>query len=103
MAYRLIAKAVMGPAKRCWGLFAGGGRWMACLEGEKFDQIAALIESSSALSGVLALMLAGTPYREISASEIDALADLSYNIHLNLNQLKEIWAQVSDEQTKGRN
>ena len=76
---------------------------MACLEGEKFDQIAALIESSSALSGVLALMLAGTPYREISASEIDALADLSYNIHLNLNQLKEIWAQVSDEQTKGRN
>ena len=103
MAYRLIAKAVMGPAKRCRGLFAGGGRWMACLEGEKFDQIAALIESSSALSGVLALMLAGTPYREISASEIDALADLSYNIHLNLNQLKEIWAQVSDEQTKGRN
>ncbi len=76
---------------------------MACLEGEKFDQIAALIKSSSALSGVLALMLAGTPYREISASEIDALADLSYNIHLNLNQLKEIWAQVSDEQTKGRN
>ena len=42
--YRLIAKAVMGPAKRCWGLFVGGGRWMACLEGEKFDQIAALIE-----------------------------------------------------------
>ena len=100
MAYRLIAKAVMGlqsAAGACWG------RWMACLEGEKFDQIAALIESSSALSGVLALMLAGTPYREISASEIDALADLSYNIHLNLNQLKEIWAQVSDEQTKGRN
>ena len=76
---------------------------MACLEGETIDRIAALIESSRALSGVLALVLAGTPYREISASEIDALADLSYNIHLNLNQLKEIWAQVSDEQTKGRN
>ena len=76
---------------------------MACLEGEKVDQIAALIESLRALSGVLALVLAGTPHTEISASEIDALTDLSYNIHLNLNQLKEIWAQVSDEQTKGRN
>ena len=76
---------------------------IARLEGEKVDQIAALIESSRALSGVLALVLAGTPHREISASEIDALTDLSYKIHLNLNQLEEIWAQVSDEQTKGRN
>ena len=75
---------------------------MACLEGEKVDQITPLLESSRALSSVLALMLAGTPHTEVSASEIDALTDLAYNIHLNLNQLKEIWAQVSDEQTKGR-
>jgi hypothetical protein len=75
---------------------------MACLEGKKFDQIAALIESSQALSGVLALMLAGTPHTEISASEIDALTDLSYQIHLNLSQLEEIWAQVSSMQTKKR-
>jgi len=66
---------------------------MACLEGEKVDQIAALIESLRALSGLLALMLASTPHTEVSASEIDALTDLAYNIHLNLNQLEEIWAQ----------
>ena len=73
---------------------------MADLEGEKFDQIAALIESSRALSSVLALMLAGTPQEEISANKVDALVDLSYKIHLNLNQLEEIWAQVSNRQTK---
>jgi hypothetical protein len=76
---------------------------MACLEGETIDRIAALIESSRALSGVLALVLASTPPGELSASEIDALTDLSYKIHLNLDQLQEIWAQVSDELTKGRN
>ena len=74
---------------------------MACLEGETIDRIAALIKSSRALSGVLALVLAGTPHREIAAGEIDALADLSYNIHLNLDQLEEIWAQVSDELNRG--
>ena len=76
---------------------------MACLEGETIDRIAALIESSRALSGVLALVLASTPPGELSASEIDALTDLSYNIRLNLDQLEEIWAQVSDELTKERN
>ena len=60
-------------------------------------------ESLHALSGVLALALASTPRGEISACKIDALTDLSYKIHLNLDQLEEIWAQVSDEQTKGRN
>jgi hypothetical protein len=67
---------------------------MVCLEGEAIDRIAALIESSRALSGVLALVLASTPSGELSASEIDALTDLSYNIHLNLDQLNEIWVQV---------
>jgi len=66
---------------------------MACLEGETIDRITALIESSRALSGVLALVLASTPPGELSASEIDALTDLSYKIHLNLDQLDEIWAQ----------
>jgi len=98
----LIAKAIMGP-KRLLGPVRRRGAIMACLEGEKFDQIAALIESSRALSGVLALVLAGTPHMEISASEIDALTDLAYNIYLNLSQLEEVWAQVSNEQTKGRN
>jgi hypothetical protein len=73
---------------------------MACLEGEKVDQIAGLIDSSRALSSVLALILAGTPHTEVSTSELDALTDLSYQIHLNLSQLEEIWAQVSNEQTK---
>ncbi|MFZ1883052.1 MAG: hypothetical protein WAU53_05480 [Rhodoplanes sp.] len=73
------------------------------MEGETIDRIAALIESSRALSGVLALVLASTPPGELSASEIDALTDLSYNIRLNLDQLEEIWAQVSDELTKERN
>jgi hypothetical protein len=76
------------------------GALMAELEGEKFDQIAALIGSSRALSSVLALMLAGTPHMEISASELDALTDLSYKIHLNLSQLEEIWVHVANEQTK---
>jgi len=76
---------------------------MAYLEGETIDRIVALIESSRALSSLLALMLASTPPGELSASEIDALVDLSYKIHLNLDQLQEIWAQVSDELTKGRN
>ena len=79
-------------------VFAGAlkmGATMACLEGETMDQITALIESSRALSGVLALVLASTPPGEqLSASEIDALTDLSYKIHLNLDQLDEIWAQV---------
>lgn len=76
---------------------------MACLEGETIDQVAALIESTRALSGVLALVLASTPPGELSASEIDALTDLSYKIRLNLDQLEEIWAKVSDELTRGRN
>jgi hypothetical protein len=75
---------------------------MACLEGETIDRIAALIESSRALSGVLALVLASTPPGELSASEIDALTDLSYKIHLNLDQLEEIWTQMSDELNRGR-
>ena len=79
------------------------GATMACLEGETIDRIAALIESTRALSGVLALMLASTPPGKLSASEIDALTDLSYEIHLNLDQLEKIWAQVSDDLTKTRN
>ena len=75
---------------------------MACLEGETIDRIAALIESSRALSGVLALVISSTPRGELSASDIDALTDLSYKIHLDLEQLKEIWAQVSDELNRGR-
>jgi hypothetical protein len=75
---------------------------MACLEGETIDRIAALIESPRALSGVLALVIASTPRGELSASEIDALTDLSYKIHLDLDQLKEIWAQVSDELNRSR-
>ena len=75
---------------------------MACLDGEIIDRIAALIESSRALSGVLALALASTPRGELSASEIDALTDLSYKIFLNFDQLEEIWAQVSQELTRGR-
>ena len=78
------------------------GATMACLEGETIDRIATLIESSRALSGVLALVLASTPRGELSASEMDALTDLSYNIRLNLDQLNEIWAQVSDELNRGR-
>jgi len=74
---------------------------MACLEGETIDRIAALIESSRALSGVLALVLASTPPGELSASEMDAATDLSYKIHVNLDQLQEIWAQVSDKLTRG--
>jgi hypothetical protein len=69
---------------------------MACLEGEIVDRITALIESSHALSGVLALTLASTPSGEVSASEMDALTELSYSIHLNLDQLEKIWAQASN-------
>lgn len=74
---------------------------MVCLEGETIDRIATLIESTRALSGVLALVLASTPPGELSANEMDALTDLSYEIHLNLDQLDEIWAQASDQLTKG--
>lgn len=74
---------------------------MACLEGEVTEQIAVLIESLRALSGVLALVLASTPPEELSANELDALTDLSYEIHLKLGQLEEIWAQVRNEQTRG--
>jgi len=65
-------------------------------------RIAALVESSRALSGVLALVLASTPPGEISASGIDALTDLSYKIRLNLDQLNEIWAQASEELNRGQ-
>jgi hypothetical protein len=63
-------------------------------------RIAALIESTRSLSGVLALVLASTPAGELSASELDSLTDLSYEIHLKLDQLQEIWAQVSDEEIR---
>jgi hypothetical protein len=46
-----------------------------------------------ALSGVLALVLASTPPGELSANEMDALTDLSYEIHLNVDQLQKLWAQ----------
>ena len=72
---------------------------MAYLEGETMDRIAALTESSRELSGILALVVASTPGGELSASEMDALTDLSYKIQLNLDQLSEVWAQVSDELT----
>jgi hypothetical protein len=68
---------------------------MARLEGETIDRITALVESSRALSGVLALMLASTPSGELSASEMDALTELSYLMHLDLDQLEKIWAQAS--------
>ncbi|MFO1100168.1 MAG: hypothetical protein U1E81_18370 [Xanthobacteraceae bacterium] len=68
---------------------------MARLEGETIDRITALVESSRALSGVLALMLASTPSGELSASEMDALSELSYLIHLDLDQLEKIWARAS--------
>ena len=71
------------------------------MEGETIDRIAALVKSSRALSGVLALVLASTPPGEISASGIDALTDLSYKIRLNLDQLNEIWAQASEELNRG--
>jgi len=34
---------------------------------------------------------------------MDALTDLSYEIHFNLDRLQKLWAQVSDEPTKARN
>ena len=68
---------------------------MARWDGETIDRITALVESSRALSGVLALMLASTPSGELSANELDALTELSYLIHLNLDQLEKIWAQAS--------
>ncbi|MFZ1885024.1 MAG: hypothetical protein WAU53_15855 [Rhodoplanes sp.] len=83
-------------------VFPGALRVEATMEGETIDRIAALIESTRALSGVLALVLASTPPGELSASEMDALTDLSYNIRLNLDQLNDIWAQVSDELNRGR-
>jgi hypothetical protein len=42
-------------------VFPGALRVEATMEGETIDRIAALIESSRALSGVLALVLASTP------------------------------------------
>ena len=76
---------------------------MAMLEGEIMDRIRVLIDLLRALSGTLALALASTPRAELSASQIDALVDLSYEIHRNLDQLREIWAQMSDELTRARN
>ena len=84
-------------------VFPGALRVGARMEGETIDRIAALIESMRALSGVLAFVLASTPPGELSANEMDALTDLSYEIHLNLDQLQKLWAQVSDELTKARN
>ena len=82
-------------------VFHGALRVEATMEGETRDRIAALIKSSRALSGVLALVLASTPPGELSASEMDALTDLSYEIRLNLDQLGEIWAQTTDELNRG--
>lgn len=76
---------------------------MACLDREVIEQFGALIESSRALSSVLALTLASTPGGELSAGEIDVLTDLSYRIHLDLGRLEEVWSsQLSDQVTRGR-
>jgi len=75
---------------------------MVCLEEEIIDRITALVDLSRSLSGALALTLASTSPGEFSADKIDALVDLSYKIHLNLNQLEEIWTQASKELSRGQ-
>lgn len=66
-----------------------GARTVQGMKEETIDPIAALIESTWALSGRLALVLASTPPGEISANEMDAFTELSYEIHLNLDQLQK--------------
>jgi hypothetical protein len=78
------------------------GAMMDCLERTKINHITTLIELSQALSSALVLALASTPHGELSASGMDALTDLSYKLHLSLDQLEEIWAQASDGWPKGR-
>lgn len=72
------------------------GGYDGVLGTDKINHITPLIVSSLALSSALVLALASTPHGELSASEIDALTDLSYKLHLSLDQLEEIWAQASD-------
>ena len=51
---------------------------MACVDDEKLRRLASLVDSSYALSSVLALAIASSPPGELSPDQMDVLTDLSY-------------------------
>lgn len=76
---------------------SGWGRKMACVDDETLGRLASLVDSSYALSSVLALAIASSPPGELSPDQMDVLTDLSYKILINIAETRETLAQVSDK------
>jgi hypothetical protein len=70
---------------------------MACVDDEKLGRLASLVDSSYALSSVLALAVASSPPGELSPDQMDVLTVLSYKILVDIAELRETLAQVSDK------
>ena len=69
---------------------------MACVDDEKLRRLASLVDSSYVLSSVLALAVASSPPGELSPDQMDVLTVLSYKILVDIAELRETLAQVSD-------
>jgi hypothetical protein len=70
---------------------------MACVDNETLGRLASLVDSSYALSSVLALAVVSSPPGKLSPDEMDALTDLSYRLLINIDELRESLAQVFDQ------
>lgn len=68
---------------------------MLHVDNETLGRLTSLVDSSHELSCALTLIAASTPPGEFTGRDMDALADLSYRILQNLDQLREALAQVT--------
>jgi hypothetical protein len=64
---------------------------------EMLGRLASLVESTYALSSVLALAIASSPPGKLSPEQMDVLTELSYKILVDIAQTREILAHVSDK------
>jgi hypothetical protein len=76
--------------------YCGAGASMMSVDDERVSRLVSLVDSSYELSSVLTLAVATTPPGELSSGEVDAFTDLSYQILLNIDRMREILAQIPE-------
>jgi hypothetical protein len=69
---------------------------MMSVDDERVSRLVSLVDSSYELSTVLTLAVAITPPGELSPGEADAFTDLSYQILLNIDRMRETLAQIAE-------
>jgi len=63
---------------------------MARVDRQTIDQLKSMVDSSYELTLLLTLMLASSPPGELSASQMDAVTDLAYEIMTIQKEMREI-------------